>query len=377
MIAADRFIGVARELGFVFYTGVPCSYLKPFINYAIDDPTLRYVGAANEGDAAAIASGVVLAGGRAVAMFQNSGLGNAVNPLTSLNQIARIPILLIVTLRGEPGGPKDEPQHELMGAITTQLLDLMRIPWAFFPEEDGKITDVLQQAAANMAANRRPYALVMRKGAVASWPLQSRPQSRPLARPALPELLAPVHSRAEILQAVRAAADPGDVLLATTGYTGRELYALGDRANQLYMVGSMGCASSLGLGLALQRPDRRVIVLDGDGALLMRLGALSTVGYERPSNLLHVLLDNQMHESTGGQSTVAHSVDFCAMAQAAGYPLVARLNTVSAIQDWLAAKREQLGFLHVPMLPGVATDLPRPDVAPAMVATRLQQFLGE
>ena len=375
MIAADRFISAASELGFALYTGVPCSYLKPFINYVIDDPALRYVGAANEGDAVAIATGVALGGGHAVAMFQNSGLGNAVSPLTSLNQIARIPILLIVTLRGDPEGAKDEPQHKLMGAITTQLLDLMQIPWAFFPEEEGDIRGVLQQASESMVANRRPYALVMRKGAVAAWPLQSRPRARPPARTTLPGLSAPVHSRAEILQAVRAAAGPGDVLLATTGYTGRELFALGDRADQLYMVGSMGCASSLGLGLALQRPDRRVIVLDGDGALLMRLGALTTVGYERPGNLLHVLLDNQMHESTGGQSTVAHSVDFCGMAQAAGYPIVARLNAVSAIQDWVAAKHGQLGFLHVPMLPGVAPDLPRPDVTPATVAARLQHFL--
>ena len=133
MIEARAFIEAARERGFGLYTGVPCSYLKPFINYVIDSDQLRYVGAANEGDAVAIGAGAQLAGTRSVVMFQNSGLGNAVNPLTSLTYTFRIPVLLIPTLRGEPGGPADEPQHELMGAVTTDMLDLMNIQWEYFP----------------------------------------------------------------------------------------------------------------------------------------------------------------------------------------------------------------------------------------------------
>jgi len=135
MIKAENFVQVAKKKGFGLYTGVPCSFLKPFLNFVIDSPTVRYVAAANEGEAVAIAAEAELAGMRSVAMLQNSGLGNTVNPLTSLHQIFRIPILLIVTWRGEPEGAHDKPQHKLMGAITPKLLDLMQIPWAYFPTE--------------------------------------------------------------------------------------------------------------------------------------------------------------------------------------------------------------------------------------------------
>ena len=136
MIEAQQFIHAASQRGIDFYAGVPCSYLTPFINQVITSPDIQYVGAANEGDAVAIGAGAELGGRRAVVMFQNSGLGNAVSPLTSLNYVFRIPVLVITTLRGEPGGAPDEPQHELMGEITTRLLDEMQIPWEYFPAED-------------------------------------------------------------------------------------------------------------------------------------------------------------------------------------------------------------------------------------------------
>src|SRR5882757_3383967 len=143
MIKAESFIEKAKGAGFALYTGVPCSYLKPFINYVIDSPGLRYIGATNEGDAVAIASGAELGGKRSVVMFQNSGFGNTVNPLTSLNAIFKIPVLVIATLRGEPGGPADEPQHAMMGEITTGLFDLMQIPWEYFPTDESQIAAVL------------------------------------------------------------------------------------------------------------------------------------------------------------------------------------------------------------------------------------------
>src|SRR5215468_11034267 len=160
MIQAANFIRHARERGFGLFTGVPCSYLKPLINYTIDAPDLAYIGAANEGDAVAIAGGSELAGRRAVVMFQNSGLGNAVNPLTSLNAIFRIPALLIVTWRGEPGGDPDEPQHELMGQITPRMLDLLGIRWGFFPTAEAEVAPALDQAVEHMDETRLPFALV-------------------------------------------------------------------------------------------------------------------------------------------------------------------------------------------------------------------------
>ena len=375
MIEAGEFIQAAREQGFGLYAGVPCSYLKPFINYVIDSDQLRYIGAANEGDAVAIAAGSSLGGQGAVAMFQNSGLGNAVNPLTSLTWTFRIPILVITTLRGEPGGAPDEPQHELMGQITTQMLETMEIPWSWFPTDAGEIGAALEKANVHMRDQRRPYALVMRKGSVAPAKLRSAPLAR---EPVLSHAGrgVPAARREAMLRAVQAAAGPADLLVATTGYTGRELYACGDHANQIYMVGSMGCAPTFGLGLATAQPARRVIVLDGDGASLMRLGALATLGYEQPDNLLHILLDNGIHESTGGQATVSRSIDFASIAAACGYPRCELADTPEALGAQVEDRRPGLRFVHAPIEPGIAADLPRPTQKPPEVAERLRAELA-
>ena len=377
MIKAESFIQLAKEQSFDLYTGVPCSYLTSFINYVIDSPDIKYVGAANEGEAVAIASGAELAGRRSVVMFQNSGFGNAVNPLTSLNQIFKIPILIIVTWRGQPEGTADEPQHQLMGAITTHLLELTQIPWEYFPTETAAIEPIINRAVAHMTRNHTPYGLVMKKGSVESCTLNSLLTVKPLS--ISPEITSRPDdisfTRNDILRCIQAASQPQDILLATTGYTGRELYAIGDRENQFYQVGSMGCVSSLGLGIALAQPKRRVIVIDGDGAALMRLSALTTIGYERPANLLHILLDNQRHESTGGQSTVSHSIDFCRIATACGYEKVIVATTPQEVKSFLASPSEKLTFLYVKIKPGVSDKLPRPKITPPEVAQRLRKLI--
>lgn len=375
MIEAGQFIAAAKDRGFALYTGVPCSYLTPFINYTINSAGLRYVGAANEGDAVAIAAGAELGGLRSVVMFQNSGLGNAVNPLTSLTYTFRIPALVIVTWRAEPGGAADEPQHELMGRITPGLLDLMGIPWSLFPESAADVPAVLDRAIAHMTETGRPFALIMRKGSVAPTALEPAPAA-PQRRASVARVNArPAATRQALLRVVQAAVKADDIVVATTGYTGRELYALEDRPNQIYMVGSMGCAMSFGLGLALARPERRVIVLDGDGAALMRLGAMAVLGHERPPNLVHVLLDNGLHESTGGQATVSDTVDFCAIAAACGYASVTAAGDPAQLHEELGWRSPGLRFIHVPMKPGVAADLPRPTVQPPEVAQRLRALL--
>ena len=376
MINAEAFVQAVRAQGFALWSGVPCSYLKPFINFVIDDTASRYVAAANEGDAIAIAAGASLAGSPAIAMFQNSGLGNAVNPLTSLTHTFNIPILVITTLRGEPGGAPDEPQHELMGAITGDMLALMQIPWEFFPTAESDIAPALDRAMKHMREARRPYAFVMKKDSVADHAIRSKPEPRPVSMCLSTSAPRPVGSRADVLRKIQSVVRADDAIVATTGFTGRELFGCEDRENQLYVVGSMGCTSSLGLGLALAQPARRVIVLDGDGALLMRMGALATIGYERPPNLLHVLLDNELHESTGGQSTVSHSIDLCAIAAASGYPRSVRAASLDEIGAEIARAGKELSFVHVKMLPGVAKGLPRPTVKPPAVAERMRQFLA-
>ena len=378
MIEAEAFTAAALARGFDTYSGVPCSYLTPFINYAMQSDSLRYIGAANEGDAVAIAAGATLGGHRAVAMFQNSGLGNAVSPLTSLTWTFRIPILLIVSWRGQPGGAKDEPQHELMGAVTPAQLELMDIAWRSFPDHKAAIAPAFDAAEAHMAETGRPFALVMSKGAVAPDALGKTanvPRHAP-ARPPAPAASPPGWTRRDALAALQAAVGPETVVIASTGFAGRELYALDDRANQLYMVGSMGCASSLGLGLALARPDRQVVVIDGDGAALMRLGAMATIGAEAPANLCHLLIDNGMHESTGGQATAAATTDFCAVAAACGYPRVARAVDALGLTELLAPIAAGPRFIHLPVKPGTPDNLPRPTVLPEAVAQRFRDHLG-
>jgi phosphonopyruvate decarboxylase len=390
MIEARTFIEAARERGFRWYAGVPCSFLTPFINYVLQDPSLNYLSMANEGDAVALIAGVALAGdtsaphGRGVAMMQNSGLGNAVSPLTSLTWTFRLPQLLIVTWRAQPG-IADEPQHALMGPITPRMLETMEIPWELFPTESAQIGPALDRAIAHMDQSGRPYALLMQKGSVAAHPL--KPGSGAISgRSGAAKAIAAARvtaedarpSRQEALRAVVAGTSPkSTVLLASTGFCGRELYAIDDRPNHLYMVGSMGCVLPLGLGLALARPDIRVIALDGDGAALMRLGALATAGAYGPPNLWHLLLDNGVHESTGGQATVSPQVSFAEMAAACGYASSLETSELARISSWLTERPvASARFARLFIRSGTPSDLPRPSVTPVEVKTRLMRHIG-
>jgi phosphonopyruvate decarboxylase len=386
MIEARDFIEAARERGFGWYAGVPCSYLTPFINYVVQDPSLRYLSMANEGDAVALIAGATLGNGGApcgIVMMQNSGLGNAVSPLTSLTWTFRLPQLLIVTWRGQPG-VADEPQHALMGPITPAMLTTMEIPWELFPAERPALGAALDRARAHLRESGRPYALVMPKGCVAPYALgaESRPARRaaPVGAVLQPHRHAPDArpSRREALEAVVAHTPlASTVVLAATGFCGRELYALADRPNQLYMVGSMGCIAPLALGLALARPDLTVVALDGDGAALMRLGAFATVGAYGPPNLRHLLLDNGVHDSTGGQATVSASVSFAEIAAACGYATALETDEVARIADWLQAPATTgSSFARLLIRAGTPRDLPRPSMSPIDVKRRLLQHCG-
>jgi phosphonopyruvate decarboxylase len=263
-----------------------------------------------------------------------------------------------------------------MGRITPALLDTMAIPWAEFPTRDDRIAPALDRALQHLEGEGRPFALVMRKGSVADFPLPAGGRAPAAFGPCEQARPGAQASRGAILEAIQSAVHPGDVVVATTGFTGRELWALDDRPSQLYMVGSMGCAASLGLGLAVAQPRRRVIVVDGDGAVLMRMGALTTVGYERPPNLLHIVLDNAMHESTGAQATVSPAIDFPAIAAGSGYPVARSIGDPAALAAAVRDNAPGLRFIHVPTLPGVPAGLPRPDASPASVAARLREFLA-
>jgi phosphonopyruvate decarboxylase len=377
MITARDFIAEAGRNGFDFYTGVPCSFLNPLINGVLNDSSLAYVGAASEGEAVAIAAGAWLAGRRTVVMCQNSGLGNAVNPLTSLNAPFAIPTLLITTWRGQPGIP-DEPQHAVMGTITQDLLRLIGVEQARFPLDAEALPTVLATAASHMDQRAQPFALVMEKDSVAAEALRrgALPPPPP-GRRAETTLGGDRPTRVAVLERFLAATDDATAVVATTGKCGRELFTLADRPQHIYQVGSMGGASAMGLGIALNT-TRRVVVLDGDGAALMKLGNLATIGAYQPANLVHILLDNGVHDSTGGQATVSASVDFAAIALACGYRFAATCTSLADVDAALAEAAATSGpaLLHVHIRPGSLATLGRPTVAPRDVARRFQSFLA-
>lgn len=375
MINTTTFGDELKAMGFDFYSGVPCSFLKSLINYAINE--CDYVMAANEGDAVAIASGARLGGKKSVVLMQNSGLTNATSPLTSLNYTFRLPVLGFVSLRGEPG-LKDEPQHELMGTITEKMLALMEVEWAYLSADMEEAGKQLREANKHIEAGRT-FFFVVKKNTFGDIKLKgqdlhqrvNKTLSRSAGEPELP-------IRTEALKCISDLADGNTVLLATTGKTGRELFEVEDKPNNLYMVGSMGCISSLGLGLALARPDKKVIVIDGDGSALMRMGAFATNAYYQPRNLLHVLLDNNAHDSTGGQATVSHIVDFAGFAASVSYPTALKLNSLAELRESVKKWRDNgdLTFIHFQISQGSPAELGRPTVKPYEVKERLLKFIS-
>ena len=379
MISAASFVEHLRGLGYSQYAGVPCSFLKPFINYVIDDMTLDYVGAANEGEAVGITLGAYLAGRKTVTMCQNSGLGNMVNPLTSLNYPFRVPTLLITTWRGEPG-VKDEPQHEQMGRITHQLLDTMEIPWLPFPYEASEIAAVMAKAEASMTERQRPFALVMSQDTVSPHKLTKRVSPQVVKTDLRHFNGAPPSARLTRTAAIKLVLETlrgNEAVIATTGMTGRELFTIADRANHLYVVGGMGTASAIGFGIAHVLPGQAVVVLDGDGAALMKLGSLATIGCYQPKNFLHIILDNETHDSTGGQQTSSPITRFAEIAAASNYRRAVAADRADDVRQTVRELRAASGpsLLHVKIQPGSPKEIGRPTVKPHEVKQRFMDFL--
>lgn len=364
MLDTQKFGDSLKIFGYNFYSGVPCSFLKDLINYSINE--CDYVMAANEGDAVAICAGAYIAGRKAVALMQNSGLGNAVSPLTSLNAIFRIPVLGFVSLRGEPE-LGDEPQHELMGVITGDLLTAMKINWEYLSGEQSEAETQIARADENIMLGKS-FFFIVKKATFSKVPLEADKKST--APQNLPD-------RSSLIAIVRNLASKQTILAATTGFTGRELYKIGDDERNFYMVGSLGCLSSFCLGISLVKPDRPIIVLDGDGSLLMRTGALPTIAAYKPTHFLHILMDNRAHESTGGQFTVSGNVAWTALALAVGYPTAISVNSANelaiVVRNWEISGG--LVFVHAQIRQGAPKDLGRPKIKPFEVAERLAIFL--
>ncbi len=374
MIDASLFIDVAVKEGFSFWTGVPCSILTPLINEAICSSKLEYVSATSEGEAVGIAAGAHLSDKQTVVICQNSGLGNTVNPLTSLNEPFRIPTLLIVTHRGEPG-TNDEPQHKLMGTITEELLDTLKIPWESFPQENKDVENCLKRAKKIMNETGLPYALLMKKNTV-SKTNKVVPQNKITTNNYLPtgefvESSDDNLTRMKAISLLNEHYGRNTAIIATTGKTGRELFSTGYADNHLYIVGSMGCASGIGLGLRLSSLNKKnaVVVLDGDGAALMKMGTIATIGHYLPEQFIHIVLDNGQYESTGGQLTSSNNVDFAAVASACGYNASYRANTKKMVMDILSNidKSKSPTLIHLKVSVKTSSTLKRPDITPQQV----------
>jgi len=385
MIQAKDFLEICKKEGYTFFSGTPCSYLKPVINAVIDDPDLDYYDATNEGDAVAMVCGAHMVQRKGVVMFQNSGLGNAVNALTSLAHPFRFPFLMIVTHRGQPDGPADEPQHELMGQINENLLTALTIQWEYFPDEQAEIAPAMARALAYMEENKLPFAFLMRKGSVAAQELQAKKSEAPIGertiefRENLTRRFSERSSRTEALQAILETKREEDILIATTGKSGRELYTLEDVDAHFYMVGSMGSAASFALGAAINAPKNRFVVIDGDAAVLMRMGNLASVGAFQPKNYLHVLLDNEVNDSTGGQGTISAQVSFAGIALSCGYKNVFSTDDLEELKSILEKETTQSGptFIHFRIRKGSPKDLGRPKVKPFAVKERMMQRLAK
>jgi phosphonopyruvate decarboxylase len=366
MLNTQEFGSSLKKFGFNFYSGIPCSFLKNLINYAIND--CQYINAANEGDALAAAAGAQLGGQKSVVLLQNSGLGNAVSPLTSLIYTFKLPVLGFISLRGEPG-LKDEPQHELMGEITTSLLDTMKVKWAYLSDDQKKASKQLELANKSIE-NNEAFFFVVKKGTFDTVTLVKKESNDKTKN---------YPSRLDVLKTLYENKKENTALLATTGVTGRELYEIKNDPNHFYQVGSMGCITSLGLGLALAQPKKEVLVIDGDGATLMRLGNFAALGHEKPKNLLHILLDNELHESTGGQDTLSGTVNFSQIAKATGYERVIICKSdkglISEIDRW--RKTQKLTFIIIKTKAGIKDNLGRPTNTPQNQKERFQDWIND
>ena len=365
MISPKAFHETLAAQGVDFLIGVPDSLLKEFCAY-VDAvlPPEGHVIAANEGTAVGLAVGHHLATGSLPMVYlQNSGLGNTVNPFLSLAdpEVYAIPMIVLVGWRGAPG-VKDEPQHVKQGRVTPAMLDAMEIPYRVLEGDPEAAAEAASWAAATARETSAPVVLLVHKGAFGK-----AEEKRP-AR-AVP---ATMLTREAAIRLVTAALPAGATIVATTGMISRELYesrgALGqDRSSDFLTVGSMGHASQIALGIARAKPGAQVVCLDGDGAALMHLGGMATVGTSATGDLLHIVLNNGAHDSVGGQPTVAQQVSLTAIASACGYDVVAGpLEDEAEIRAEVARLAQVPGrrFLELRVRPGSRADLGRPKESP-------------
>lgn len=380
---AETFLNVT---GCEFYTGVPDSQLKGLCDYLMDtygiDEKHHIIGA-NEGNCTALAAGYHLATGKIPLVYlQNSGEGNIINPVASLisDDVYAVPMIFVVGWRGEPG-VKDEPQHVYQGKVTLKLLEDMDIAsFVVDPEVTEEQLRTVMRDFRKCLDSGKSVAFVVRKGAL-TYDKEVRYENPYTIR------------REEIIERI-VKASGRDVVVATTGKTGRELFEIREKNGESHetdflTVGSMGHSSSIAMGIALNKPERKVWCIDGDGAVLMHMGSMAVLGRYRPSNLVHIVINNGAHESVGGMPTVADRTDLAGVAKACGYPYATcikfsgepggadKLDMISKIDRELeaAAKRNELSFIEIKASIGARNDLGRPTSTPIENKMNFMKYL--
>lgn len=330
MVSVEKIYETFLHNGVDFFTGVPDSLLKNICAYITDNaPREKHIIAANEGAAIGIASGYYMASGRVPLVYmQNSGLGNTVNPLLSLadEKVYSLPILLMIGWRGEPG-TKDEPQHKKQGEVTLGLLDAMKIPYVILDANEDKALAQIHNVIASAKEKSIPHAIIIRKDTFGKYKLQHEAKNEYSL------------SREEALKLVVDNLDNTDIVVSTTGKLSRELFEYREAKEQEHekdflTVGSMGHSSSIALGIAIEKPERNVYCLDGDGAFIMHMGAISNVGSLSLKNYRHIIFNNGAHESVGGQPTLGFNLDIPSISRACGYKYAV---TVSEKEEILQA----------------------------------------
>lgn len=380
VVSGREFAALLERQGFDFFTGVPCSLIEDLIAELERHPRLPYIAAAREDAAVGLAGGAWFAGRRPAVLMQNSGLGTSLNALASFSLMYGIPTLLVVTWRGYQG--KDAPEHILMGEISPRLLELLGIPFRV-PSAESLAADVAW-AAAEMEARQAPVALLIRPGVVATGHVPPEPDPAvrapgvPRAESA-PDAGAPLVPRISRRDALALAIkELGDApVIHANGYMCRESASVVDRPQNFYMIGSMGLASAIGLGMTLGDPSRQAVVFDGDGNLLMNLGILSTVASAQPRGFVHCVFDNEVYGSTGSQRSPSRDVRLDRLARAAGYRTVRAVTDPDAISTGVRAALATDGphFILVKVTAEEA-EVPRIAHTPAAIRDRFRGSVG-
>lgn len=375
MISPQFFIDKLGALGINYFVGVPDSLLKNICAYISDNMDAQHnIITANEGGAIGLAAGYHLATGKIACVYmQNSGEGNIINPLASLTDkdVYNIPVLLLIGWRGRPG-EKDEPQHVKQGKVTTGLLNVMGINYAILSKDEQEAAKQIKIAVDYMEATNECYALVIEKDTFDAYKLQNVETS---------DLTI---SREVAIQKVAASIEDTACIVATTGMISRELFEARTTWNQgherdFLTVGSMGHASQIALGIALQKPGRKVYCFDGDGASLMHMGNMAITASLNSKNYVHVVFNNGAHDSVGGQPTVGLKIDFCGVAKAVGYKETYSVDTMEQLEVALSEAKIVDGpiFLQVCVKTGNRKNLGRPTTTPIQNKEALMKFLQE